>query len=98
MSVSIAAGATLFTRMFVSASSLPSALVNAITPAFAAEYADSFGEKDQRNGQVTVIDLRAPESTPKFRTISLEGVKSLRIDGVEYDLDAMFGPLVVARS
>jgi hypothetical protein len=36
ISVSIAAGATLFTRMSVSANSLPNDLVKAMTPAFAA--------------------------------------------------------------
>lgn len=57
--------------------------------------ADSFNEKNVRNGQVLVIDVKKieqaddPQSLARaYRTIALEGVKSLRVDGKVYDFDA----------
>lgn len=58
--------------------------------------ADSFNEHDERNGLVTVFENNADANLfgrGGYRTIALEGVRSLRIDGVTYDLDAEYGAL-----
>ena len=56
--------------------------------------ADSFNEHDEENGLVTIYEMNALHSgRGAYRSIALEGVRSLRIDGVTYDLDAEYGPL-----
>lgn len=61
----------------------------------ARTYGDSFNEKNRRNGQVTVIDVQKienaqdPEQLARaYRTVALEGVISLRVDGKVYEFDA----------
>lgn len=52
---------------------------------------DSFNAYDQQHGQVTVIEINALKAgRGKYRTIALEGVKSVTVDGLTYDLDHEF--------